>query len=605
MQRPCTLVLVVALLLTMNAQIQQGAIAEESGLKTEFRSAAERVYGVDISREVFSAVSQESYTWFIKKLTENGSRWINAPTVYSYANEKARDWLVSQLVNLSNGRIETEIIGEYESVVGCLPGYLNTGPALMVGGHYDSVPAGPGANDDGTGVAAALELARVMSQYEWPLDVYFGFWNAEEIGLHGSGEVAQEFASRGVEILIYFNIDMLLVVDSGAPPDELVLMAYNYNIEGGFHVTQFWADLTKMMSHNLGEGIIKPIPRTDFPLWQYSDHASFLAEGYDRVVFAFESGFFTDDSYYHQPTDVWNNSVYNYEVATETVATIGASMAFAMSQEYGKETVLEYTGTVSAGNSADYYLVMSMPTSVQIHLTVNSQASMTLSGPDHAVVATHSELGTAGMFETTVEEPVSRLGLHQLTVENTGSQELAYTVRVEYESDIDGNDVPDSEHLWLDLATMAIDSDADSLPDILEIIYGTDENNADTDEDAMTDGWEIENGLDPLVDDSALDPDEDMLSNLEEFLQGTDPHLNDSDADSMPDYWEVSNGLDPLRDDSFLDPDGDAKSNLEEYLSNSNPHVYDVPLVVIALGGVVVAAAAIVGGSILVRRRGG
>jgi hypothetical protein len=603
MKRTWTLVLVLGLLLTMGAQTQPGTSTKELALNTMFQSAAERVYGVDISSEIHSEVSQDSYTWFVKKITENGSRWINSPTVYSFANEKARDWLVSQLTNLSNGRIQTEIIGEYKSVVGCLPGYLNAGPALMVGGHYDSVPAGPGANDDGTGVAAALELARVMSQYDWPLDIYFGFWNAEEIGLYGSREVAQEFQNRSIDILIYYNIDMLLVVDSWAPSDELVLMAYNYAVEGGYHVTQFWADVTKMMSHNLGEGIIKPVPYTDFPLWPNSDHASFLAEGYDRVLFAFESGFFTDDSYYHQPTDVWNNTAYNYEVATETVASIGASMAFVMSQEYGEKTIVEYAGALSVGASADYYLVMSMATSLEIEVGANSEASISLFDPDNLLVVSNSELGTAGMFEVTVDTSVSRMGLHRLTVENTGSHEVAYTLRMEYNSDIDGNDVPDSEHLWLDSATMAMDSDSDSLPDILEIILGTDKNDPDTDEDTMTDAWEIENGLNPLSDDSALDPDEDMLSNLQEFLQGTDPNLNDTDSDSMPDYWEVQNALDPLSDDSSLDPDGDTMSNLQEYLSGTDPHEYNVPLTLVALGGVGVAAVVITGALIFIRRR--
>ncbi len=570
-----------------------------------FQSAVEKIYGVDISDEVYLEVTQDSYKWFVKKLTENGSRWISSPTVYSSANEKARDWLVSQLNNLSNGRIQTEIIGEFKSVVGCLPGYLNAGPVMMVGGHYDSVPAGPGANDDGTGVAAALELARVMSQYDWPLDIYFGFWNAEEIGLLGSREVAQEFQNRGIDILIYYNIDMLMVVNSGAPSDELVLMAYNYIIEEGYHVTQFWADVTKMMSHNLGNGILKPVPYTDFPLWPNSDHASFMAEGYDRVLFAFESGFYTDDSYYHQPTDVWNNTAYNYDVASETVASIGASMAFAMSQEYGRKTRLQYSGTLSVGGSRDYYLVMTMPTRMEIDAVVNNVASISLFDPDCLLVVSSSELGAAGMFEATIDAPLSRMGLHQLTVENTGSQVLDYAVRVQYDSDIDGNDVPDGEHLWLDSAGMAVDSDSDSLPDILELIYGTDEHNPDTDGDTMTDGWEVENGLDPLLDDSALDSDEDMLSNLEEFLHGTDPNLNDSDADSLPDYWEVRYGLDPLKDDSFLDPDGDTMTNLEEYLLGTDPRVYNIPLIFIALGGVGVTAVAIIGGFAFIRRGGG
>ncbi|GAH14882.1 unnamed protein product, partial [marine sediment metagenome] len=184
-----------------------------------------------------------------------------------------------------DGRIEVEIIGDYQSVVGRLPGYLPIeGSAFLVGGHLDSVLEAPGANDDGTGVAAMLEIARVMSQYEWPLDIYFGAWNAEEIGFRGSREVAREFSTRGVDILVHYNVDMLLVPD---PEDMTVLMVYP---EGPYIFGQYWADLTVQMSNTYGNGIIEPVISTDFPAWAQSDHMSFIQQGYDSSLFAHESG---------------------------------------------------------------------------------------------------------------------------------------------------------------------------------------------------------------------------------------------------------------------------------------------------------------------------
>ena len=56
-----------------------------------------------------------------------------------------------------------------------------------------------------------------------------------------------------------------------------------------------------------------------------------------------------------------------------------------------------------------------------------------------------------------------------------------------------------------------------------------DPNNADTDSDGMPDGWEVTNGLDPLVDDSAGDPDVDGLINLDEYTNGTDPNNADTE----------------------------------------------------------------------------
>ncbi|MCK4483376.1 MAG: hypothetical protein KAU89_01025, partial [Candidatus Thorarchaeota archaeon] len=107
----------------------------------------DQIYGVDVAEDIYNAVSEQSYLDFIIELTENGSRWVNEgpPIVYSDANIRARDWISQQLVQLSGGRITVELMGEHNSVVGRLPGWLPSGaPCLMIGGHYDSVFGAPG-----------------------------------------------------------------------------------------------------------------------------------------------------------------------------------------------------------------------------------------------------------------------------------------------------------------------------------------------------------------------------------------------------------------------------------------------------------------------------
>jgi len=153
------------------------------------------------------------------------------------------------------------------------------------------------------------------------------------------------------------------------------------------------------------------------------------------------------------------------------------------------------------------------------------------------------------------------------------------------------------------------DTDEDGLPDRMERTqYGTDPLDWDTDGDGMSDGYEVENGLNPLdsgdaglediiidtVTDGGADaqdanetwpdpdngplgdPDKDGLVNIEEMELGTDPRRNDTDGDGLNDKWEslhtftmtTASGevelLNPLNgnwDCILLDPESEA--NLE------------------------------------------
>jgi hypothetical protein len=78
-----------------------------------------------------------------------------------------------------------------------------TGDTLMIAAHYDSVPAGPGASDDGLGVATALEVARAIRSEHLRNAVEFVITDGEEAGLLGAeGLVADGNAARNVVAVI-------------------------------------------------------------------------------------------------------------------------------------------------------------------------------------------------------------------------------------------------------------------------------------------------------------------------------------------------------------------------------------------------------------------
>jgi Zn-dependent M28 family amino/carboxypeptidase len=82
---------------------------------------------------------------------------------------------------------------------------------VMLGAHLDSVPAGPGINDNGTGSAGLLELAIQMGGSPKVNNaVRFAWWGAEELGLFGSSEyVANLTSEQQLDISMYLNFDMI------------------------------------------------------------------------------------------------------------------------------------------------------------------------------------------------------------------------------------------------------------------------------------------------------------------------------------------------------------------------------------------------------------
>jgi hypothetical protein len=532
-------------------------------------SGPQRIYGEDISQLIWGQITVNSFRNYVRTLTENGSRWVGTPDDVSWQNLAAREYIIEELDRVSNGRIEAEVIGEWHSIVGRLPGYLPVdAPAILVGGHYDSVPQAPGANDDGTGVATMLELARVLSQYSWPLDIYFGAWNAEEIGLLGSAEVASEFRDRGIELLVYYNIDMLLVPHPDRPS---FLMVYPV---GYYQDGRYWAELTQMMSMQYGSNLSVPTMSSDFSAWQRSDHWSFIQRGFGTSLFAHESGG-PYDTAYHTSRDVWSNELYDYDVGTEAVRSIGAAIAYTMSRAYAHPTQLDYHFTLIPGHLRNYYIPISTATNIRVDCRWwGGGTSLRLLDPSSAVVESFSTQNASPWEMTTImNEPVDKLGLYLLEVWNPWGTSTGHDLTITFETDIDGNDVLDSQEFWFDQSYFSSDQDGDSLSDAEEMIAGTSMDSPDSDSDAIPDPWELANGLDPLnAADAALDYDSDTLTNLEEYENGCNPWAEDSDLDSLPDSWEVQYNLDPTMDDSREDPDRDGVSNLDEFLQGTNPN---------------------------------
>jgi len=129
-----------------------------------------------------------------------------------------------------------------------------------------------------------------------------------------------------------------------------------------------------------------------------------------------------------------------------------------------------------------------------------------------------------------------------------------------------------------------VDSDADGLTNEQEILHETDPLIRDTDDDGLSDYFEVVSSspnhiLDPLTKDSPCDKmigedwpdtDEDGLTDCEELVKGTNRRVPDTDFDGIPDGIEFLAGSNPLNDQKNGDQDFDGLMDWQEIQSHTN-----------------------------------
>ncbi len=148
------------------------------------------------------------------------------------------------------------------------------------------------------------------------------------------------------------------------------------------------------------------------------------------------------------------------------------------------------------------------------------------------------------------------------------------------QADTDNDGLSDGDEVNVYLTDPNVsDSDNDGLNDGDEVnLYKTDVNNPDTDGDNETDGSEVSVGRNPTVNEAAvvqllqsllLQPDNDS-DGIPDYRD------TDDDNDGMPDTWETQYGFDPKDAmDAINDADGDTLTNLQEYQAGTNPTSQD------------------------------
>jgi hypothetical protein len=202
-----------------------------------------------------------------------------------------------------------------KDVVATLPGTDSDSTAeFILSGHFDTTATSPGADDDGSGAAAVLAIASVLSHYRFNHTIRFITFSGEEVGTYGSFTYARDASYRGDNIVAVLNMDMI---------------GYASSTEGG-RVLRFFppsrsrwiADDATAIAEKYNDIIDMRIET--FPGYRGADNQAFVDYGYDGVWIAHQDGY----AWGHSPNDTADHLNWSYYVkATKLMCAITAEFA--------------------------------------------------------------------------------------------------------------------------------------------------------------------------------------------------------------------------------------------------------------------------------------
>jgi hypothetical protein len=273
-------------------------------------------------RKLLAEIDPHRMRATVEKLVSFGTRHtLSSQTDPNRGIGAATNWIFSQMQAIaatSGGRMTTELQSfiqppasriptptQITNVITTLRGSSSPDRIYLVSGHIDSrvtdvmnfTDDAPGADDDGSGVAAMMELARVMAPRAPEATIVFAGVAGEEQGLYGSAFMAQQYKAAGANIQGMFSNDIIgasKADDGTSDPNHVRLFAegvpttetpqqaaIRQSVGGeGDGVSRQLARFVADVASNSATGMtVEIIYRRDRYL-RGSDHLSFLQQGY-------------------------------------------------------------------------------------------------------------------------------------------------------------------------------------------------------------------------------------------------------------------------------------------------------------------------------------
>ncbi|MFD7089253.1 M20/M25/M40 family metallo-hydrolase [Streptomyces sp. NPDC059883] len=292
-------------------------------------------------RELLKEIDRDRIEATVRRLAAFGTRHtLSSQDDPERGIGAARDWIHAELkryAEASGGRMTVELQSYVQepasripvatritNVVATLRGSVDPGRIHVVSGHYDSratdvmdaVSDAPGADDDASGVAVAMELARVMARRRPAATIVFAAVAGEEQGLYGAAHMAGRFKAAGADVRAMFTNDIVgssraddgtrdpytvRLFAEGVPTSETPQEAATRRSIGGENdsATRQLARFVRDVASNDATGMdVRVVYRRDRYL-RGGDHIPFLERGYSAARFTEPA-----EDFAHQHQDV-------------------------------------------------------------------------------------------------------------------------------------------------------------------------------------------------------------------------------------------------------------------------------------------------------------
>ena len=256
----------------------------------------------------------------------------------------AADYIADQLMRFGY-TVTLDPVDSSENVIAKLPGQLNPDKTFVIGAHFDTVSGSPGADDNASGVAGMLEIARVLKDVQPDFSIEFVGFALEERGplgnVHrGSRQYVQSAAAQDRDLIGMISLEMigyfsneansqtpffnsppcLAVSEEGRTIGDFIAPIGNDNSATLLKMFQqaaarYVPDLLVLTGQVTGNG-------SCFPDTRRSDHAPFWDEGYQALMITDMANFRNPN--YHQPSDTLETINFDFarQVTQATLATV-------------------------------------------------------------------------------------------------------------------------------------------------------------------------------------------------------------------------------------------------------------------------------------------